>query len=52
MKTIGQVLQKLKPKQAGKVLGALPTAKAQDLADKLAELPKIDKSKLEPEGDR
>jgi len=43
-----QVLQKLKPKQAGKVLGAMPPVKAQRLADKLAELPKIDKSKLEP----
>jgi len=42
-----QVLQKIKPKQAGKVLGAMPAAKAQRLADKLAELPKIDKSKLE-----
>jgi len=41
-----QVLQKIKPKQAGKVLGAMPAAKAQELADKLAELPKIDKSKL------
>jgi flagellar motility protein MotE (MotC chaperone) len=41
-----QVLQKIKPKQAGKVLGAMPASKAQELADKLAELPKIDKSKL------
>ncbi|MBJ94594.1 MAG: hypothetical protein CMP23_08980 [Rickettsiales bacterium] len=41
-----QVLQKIKPKQAGKVLGAMPAEKAQYLADKLAELPKIDKSKL------
>ena len=44
-----QVLQKLKPKQAGKVLGAMPGSKAQDLADKLAEMPKIDKSKLNEE---
>lgn len=44
-----QVLQKLKPKQAGKVLGAMPGSKAQELADKLAELPKIDKSKLNEE---
>ncbi len=42
-----QVLQKIKPKQAGKVLGAMAPAKAQDLADRLAELPSIDKSKLE-----
>ncbi len=44
-----QVLQKLKPKQAGKVLGAMRPEKAQDLADRLAELPKIDKSKLNEE---
>jgi flagellar motility protein MotE (MotC chaperone) len=44
-----QVLQTIKPKQAGKVLGAMPTAKSQKLADKLAELPKIDKSKLDGE---
>jgi len=42
-----QVLQKIKPKQAGKVLGAMAPATAQDLADRLAELPSIDKSKLE-----
>ena len=44
-----QVLQKIKPKQAGKILGAMPPETAQDLADRLAELPKIDKSKLDEE---
>jgi len=47
-----QVLQTIKPKQAGKVLGAMPSAKAQQLADKLAEMPKIDKSKLSGERSR
>ena len=45
-----QVLQKIKPKQAGKVLGAMAPTKAQELADQLAELPTIDKSKLNEEG--
>jgi flagellar motility protein MotE (MotC chaperone) len=46
-----QVLQKIKPKQAGKVLSAMAPAKAQELADRLAELPKIDKSKLSEGGE-